>query len=370
MSINSKCPICGHYDDWCNELKGQNGKLYGCHRKYDFKVGEIINGFDGKKYIMISSKNNVGVFEEENQLNSAKEKFKTAQIGKKQAQNYNFIKKKSITLLKNKNGNMGENGNEQKEIILDKINKVYTYFLSLNSELSGDAILYLKSNGWDDNLIKNCNFKSALNNKNDKKKICEKIEKKFGKISQIPGFFYKENQLTYKIVPSILIPNYDIYGRIISITIKPLNSNLSKYYYFSSKDKDGGRGAINNISCYLGEKRNKIFLTEGQKKAFVFNQMFNISSFSISGVTNYHQFFERSFLSFLRKNKVNDVIIGFDSDYKMNPSVKKCLMKTASNFEFLGFNVYILDWDVKYKGIDDLLLSGNKPRVIRIEDIK
>lgn len=374
MSKKTTCPVCGHYDDWCNELRGQNGKLYGCHRTFNLKLGEEVNGKDGLTYVLISKKNGVGVFEEKNQLESARKIYQNSKNYQKFLHKENFIE---ITYDKskiNKNVKIEQNKNKRSEKELDKISEIYSNFLLLQDDLSDEAKNDLKSSSWNNDLIKNCNYKSAKTDSKSKEKICEILEKKYGRFKNIPGFYYKNNKPTYNMLPSILIPNIDLKGRIISITIKPLNRNfkeIPKYYYFSSKDKEGGSSAINEISCIVNkEKFNKILLTEGQKKAFVFENMFNIPSFSINGIGSYYKFLDEDFLKYLRDNKVIDIMIAFDSDYKINNLVKEALVNTSRKLKILGFNVFILDWDLKYKGIDDLILKGLKPRVLFVDNIK
>lgn len=374
MGKISKCPICGHVDDWCNELVGQNGKLFGCHRIFDLNIGDKILGANNTTYVLISKKNNVGVFEEETQLLEARKNYNSQNIQKNSPNNKNRVEIPYNYSNANKKRNLSDFENNINLDLKKKIDEIYRYFLSLQNELDEDARQYFLDNNWTENLINNCGYKSAKFSSEDIEEICEKITQKFGKIKNIPGFFYEKDKLKYKLLPSILIPNINLDGLITSITIKPLdtkNGMIPKYYFFSSKNKKDGRGAVNEVSCVVNEKEfSKIFLTEGQKKAYIFESLFKIPSFSINGITSYNKFFDKDFIKYITENKVKDIIIGYDSDYKTNMLVEEALVKTAKKFEKIGLNVYILDWDTKYKGIDDLLLAGKEPRALRVENIK
>ena len=55
-------------------------------------------------------------------------------------------------------------------------------------------------------------------------------------------------------------------------------------------------------------------------------------------------------------------MVGLDADWQNKPPVHDALWCLVQCFAALGYSVEVAVWDVKHKGLDDLLIAGLSPQ--------
>lgn len=177
----------------------------------------------------------------------------------------------------------------------------------------------------------------------------------------VPGFYFNESSLQWELVFSkyyrgILIPYFDLEGKIGGLQIRLDNPQDNRYFWVSSKDKNKGTGA-KAIPCYLpaNKKTDSIIITEGALKAMVSQSIKDCSFLAIAGVNNQDGVTEA-----LKKLPYEKVLTAFDMDYLENPNVQEA--KTKLNKKIIKANKEFkeLTWNSQYKGLDDYLLHLKK----------
>lgn len=186
----------------------------------------------------------------------------------------------------------------------------------------------------------------------------------------VPGYFTNKSSTgtISSTKEGIAMPFLDEFGKIQGIHIRKdddvRKEGEAKCTYLSSSGKLNGTASkaflhfavdrVNNMPVILD---GQIYLTEGVMKADLAHALTNKPFISVPGVTCLSEF--RKYLSSgrLKSLGVKQVNICFDMDYKVNPGVKEALIKTAKLIKKSNISVKIINWDEKYKGIDDYLLS-------------
>lgn len=202
----------------------------------------------------------------------------------------------------------------------------------------------------------------------------------------IPGFYSTHGDITlvHQRNRGFLIPIRNIQGEITSLQIRNFLSEnateeeketFSKYIWLSSKMKHNGCGVheVNQIHFtgfeYQNEKSPKnVFLTEGCLKANVASSLMKQLGLSktpapfiaIMGVNNTAQL-EKVCLD-LKERGTKEITLCFDMDFLTNQNVKKAKEKVIRIIKESGLTLHIMNWDEKYKGIDDYLLAKLKNR--------
>lgn len=179
----------------------------------------------------------------------------------------------------------------------------------------------------------------------------------------IPGF-YKENNkiLCAENKNSYLIPIINEYGFISGYQIRHLNGKV-RYTFFSSGDKEGGcpfSGCenIHHVGFEITEDKKApktINLTEGCLKADIAHYLSGKPYIAIMGITNQGQL--KKELEVLKAKGTKTINLCFDMDYKTKKGVKMALENIKKIIKKCKLDYRIIDWDDKYKGIDDYLLS-------------
>jgi hypothetical protein len=108
--------------------------------------------------------------------------------------------------------------------------------------------------------------------------------------------------------------------------------------------------------CDLADRR-EARVTEGEIKADIAAALTQIPTISIPGVAMW-----RRVLPVLEAIKPQKVLLAFDMDFLSNVHVAKALWACAKAIKALDMNVVVEMWDVRYKGVDDLLAAGGTPR--------
>ena len=409
----SPCPLCGK-DHWCGWMPVEYGKLLLCHTE-DAKG--IVMGRDGRNYVRVgTSRSDVAMFEEESQYNTRMGDLKAArQLGKP-------VKASSsgpatLTIL--------DGVSPLRNETLDKIYKKFLSMLVLEDrhreylkkEGWSDELIekyQIKSLPIDD--FKRYNLKNVYFSKNRwRKSICEDLVKKFGSLRGVPGFYRKDNVWKIKSRSGILFPMFDenrnLYrlrvrmdfedmiagktGNLYTssnegVFVEPLKGAFviegdkkvyektgGKYRNFSSFREDeeflkqgfvkniytDGCQANNCLSLYCKPEDDFycVYITEGEKKSIVGNEILKAPFISVPGVSSFN-LIKGKMLEYLKNKGTQCFIIAFDADKATNEAVMKAEQKAIEALKAEGLFVGIAEWDAIHgKGIDDLLINGHRP---------
>lgn len=278
-----------------------------------------------------------------------------------------------------------------KDTASDKIlNNVYTAFIK-ESSLSDEHRKYLKEKRFlsDEDIEKGGYF--TFPSRIIMKSFEARLKREYGYnpiiLRNVPGFC--RNRVTglftfikYKGL-GICIKNAD--GLITGIQIRKDGDKVKKRYtWFSSaiierKEKLGEKyeyatGASSRIAVAYPPKiaYKTLFITEGWFKAKCIANTFNCVAISVQGIGNWKDILEQikaiekriSIVSF------NNIFIAYDADFAYNPQVFDQAMKMSKNLKknLPELEQYYVIWNVdKGKGIDDLIYSGNRNILNKLE---
>lgn len=389
MNVTKKnpCPICGK-SDYCGWVNSQNGILISCHRVLDVPKDFVMDGIDGKRYVSIRTKNGCGIFEEEEQLIKARMDY------------YDYKKSPNKKFFNKNRGNPCLNSKKQnlEQFIApdEMLNEVYSCVIeqiSLNEKHKKN----LNAEGWTEEMIENSGFYSVPDIKILKDIILE-LSLKYN-LEGVPGFYKVKDKWNAKFIRGMVIPVYNIEGLIVRLRIKPdwskkqieefniAQKKAPKYLNFSSFKEGIIDGKVVNllnsgtrsgslVSYFFNEddEFETVIITEGDKKAKAVNLLRKMPCVSLPGVSTYNKLFDEDNLSGvpdivkLKSKGLKRAIICYDADKKNNKDVKKAEHELVKKLEEHEIEVYIGTWDIEDgKGIDDLLLCGKVPKLLKLK---
>lgn len=205
-------------------------------------------------------------------------------------------------------------------------------------------------------------------------------------LKEIPGFYYdkKENKWTFSKMKGIGIPIRDIHGHVVGIQVRLDNKktkDANRYFWFSSSFavdeqehcKYGtSSGAPIDIIVPDTIKNQTIIITEGRFKSEVLSKDTGSVTFSVQGVTTWRgileaveslsgaELIESKFPNYQAKV----ILVAFDADLSENIAVFEQLRKMTDQLASKNMPILYLYWDQQYgKGIDDVILSGNRHQI-------
>lgn len=239
----------------------------------------------------------------------------------------------------------------------------FTYSCLLNSlSLSDSHRDNLRKRGLPDEIIDRNGYKSvpllglsAIPHELRMKDACN--------LQGVPGFYKKNGQWTIlKQNPGIFIPVRDIpedfnngnLGKIQGMQVRYDKEPKAgcKYMWFSTTDKESGSNA-EVWTHFVGYPEKTVWITEGPLKGDIANYYLDEPFLCIPGVTCISHLEEK--LRKLKSMGVCHIKSCFDMDYKTNPNVQRAYVKLVEMIESVGLTHERVNWDPKYKGIDDYL---------------
>ncbi len=249
------------------------------------------------------------------------------------------------------------------------INKTYREFLKCLS-LKQCHRDNLKRRGLSDKEISHYGFKSTPD-PNETAKIASKLLLAGCSLKGVPGFYvdagtHKWDINIYDKISGFFIPMMNLQNECVGLQIRLDHPEtkmkdgrekiIKKYTWFSSKNMNEGVGrtTVPHITNTL-TKTKTVYFTEGGLKADVAHSLSGKTFVAVAGVTQYKPL--PIFFLQLRKNGVERIVDCFDSDCKYNENVEKARGKLKYYSQKAGLLYCRLDWDEKYKGIDDYLLA-------------
>lgn len=403
VSKHDPCPICGK-PDWCYLSTSTYSFSEGANEDFDFiscrrSLESQIYGQNGNFYIYDRTTGD-GVHIYEDVLQRAhRHKRMGIDDSVNSPKGYVVKKSKTKTVLCEKNLASVERRDTVYRALLDML------------ILEQHHLNYLQKEKWDNQMITDSMYKSlppqgfelssaikkrksgdklsskdelilSLKNKT-RKSIAQELYLKFGDLEGIPGFFLNQNKYTQEnywdisTKMGILMPMYDVHGRIFSLRIRldfP-NENEGKYkslssYYeqlisetdnekvYDNPMKKGSNSPL-NVS-YLFPDYNTPFLivTEGEKKQRVVVHKKKVGCCNVPGVASFKTLLND--VEHLKELGIKFIIIAYDADKAKNVMVLRAELNLIQALLEEGFEIFIAGWSEAFgKGIDDVLLSGN-----------
>lgn len=244
-----------------------------------------------------------------------------------------------------------------------EINRTYRMFLSL-CELAQEHKNNLLARGLSEKNIAHYGFKTTPVNFDERKGIVSELLKRGCKLEGVPGFFVnrtgKWDINLYDKIRGYFVPMCNLQNECLGLQIRlDIPFDNCKYVWLSSKNKLSGvgRSSVPHISNTLNIGES-IYFTEGGLKADVAHCLSNRTFIAIAGVTQYKVL--PILFAQLKKNGVKRIIDAYDSDCKYNLNVEKARQKLKGYVKKAGLEYFRMEWDEKWKGIDDYLLTHPK----------
>ena len=176
----------------------------------------------------------------------------------------------------------------------------------------------------------------------------------------VPGFYKKRGEWTFsKTGSGIMIPQRDILGRIQGFQMRMDNPRNGKYINLTSNNFPSGTPSKTfvHFSPNFQNSIEEIILTEGVLKADVISFLSGMSVLSVPGV-NSTKFLPEA-LYILKNKGLKKINIAFDMDMYDNANVYRAFCKIKNLLRDADIPFCTLDWDKKYKGLDDFLNRDN-----------
>jgi hypothetical protein len=179
----------------------------------------------------------------------------------------------------------------------------------------------------------------------------------------IPGFYYHDKGYwTFTTGPGLIFPSLSPEGKIQGFQVRLDDpKGGSKYVWFSSAGRPGGTssGAPWHVSRPARVKCRAVVITEGIRKADVISEYLGVITVGAAGVNNWQgipQYVEQLGMP---------VVVAYDMDILAKPPVFEAFRALVGS---LKGQVYVAAWDPQYKGLDDLLVAGRKPKIIPLNE--
>lgn len=194
----------------------------------------------------------------------------------------------------------------------------------------------------------------------ERKRIIRSLQKDNCRLKGVPGFYI--NKAGYwdinfnKSWEGIIIPMVNLNNQCLGLQIRlDVPFEDAKYVWCSSKNKSEGvaRTSVPHITNTknIGEY---VYLTEGGLKADIAHIYSKRTFAAIAGVTQLK--IMPIFLNQLKQRGVKYIVDCFDTDCKDNVQVEKSRQKLKTLTQNAGLDYLRMDWDNRYKGIDDYLV--------------
>ena len=191
-----------------------------------------------------------------------------------------------------------------------------------------------------------------------------------GVVLDVPGFLLREQSRTYLTMggsAGILVPVRNTEDQIVAHQIRTDRPGDSgKYVWLSSTSRGGpGPGSPVHVSrplpTFLKDSK-RVWLTEGPLKADIASERLGEVVLALPGVQA-DKHLSKTLQRLQERGEISELIVALDSDWHEKPAVASARFKIAEAAARQGIPVWMADWDLKFKGLDDLLLAGGQPRL-------
>ena len=244
----------------------------------------------------------------------------------------------------------------------NEIDRTYRTFLSLCS-LAEKHKKDLIRRGLSEKNIAHFGFKSTPVTYEERHKIISELLHRGCTLKGVPGFYVNKTGQwdinIYNKIEGYFIPMCNLQNQCLGIQIRldAPDPKKGKYTWLSSNGMNQGvkRTSVPHITN-THNLSDSIYVTEGGLKADIAHILSNRTFMAIAGVTQFKVL--PVIFSQFKKNGVKRIIDSFDSDCKYNTNVERARQTIKYYAVKAGLEYYRMEWDEKYKGIDDYLLAN------------
>jgi hypothetical protein len=188
----------------------------------------------------------------------------------------------------------------------------------------------------------------------------------------VPGFFVATNNAgtdsywSLAGLPGLLIPCLAPNGEIRAFRIRPDDRGRDggKYRWLSSAHRSCGAGS--GVHCHVARPLSgnvlddAIWIVEGEIKADLSAERLGAVALGIPGVSLWSRALA-DLAELLPQG--GRVVMALDSDLQENPAVHEAMWCLAQAAQALGYRGEIALWNPQWNGLDDLLVTGQKPEL-------
>jgi hypothetical protein len=174
------------------------------------------------------------------------------------------------------------------------------------------------------------------------------------KLAGVPGFYLEAGHWQLMGPAGIAIPVRDTRGRIVGLQVRCDNPEGGKYKWLSSKGYLAGcsPGAPVHVAGPVSINGD-FWVTEGVIKSDIGGLKLGCVVLAVPGVGNWS-----GVIPIVRELKPQRVIIAFDMDKNQNSAVRLHLDTLTTCLIRRGIRTFEADWDVHFKGLDDLITGS------------
>ena len=420
------CPICGH-SDWCTVGTWENGDTYFyCKRHAEVNLpdmkGTFMSPYTGEEFVYYGTTSNSAKFMLKSQVDAHREAFakngtftpihkQGTNYTKEQVEERDFFYRKFLELLTLEDYHVAKLSKEwgnytpvwtKKYMIkscppVDKarFNNKLDLKNPLRKAIREQLTKFYPENGiagfWMDeqyglNFYNKPGILYPVFN-SDKKIVCLRIGVDYPDVKVEDGYytwnpfsgewFYRpdegEEEVVYSVKQQIQKVKLDSKGlpRVEGGKVD------GKYKYFYTKNKDNPDGSYGSeVGLYLPTEAPQgysiCFATEGEKKCIVGSNIMKSPFILIPGVGSFKKAFDNedgsdnSIIDFIKSKGCKIVVVAYDADKSHNKNVADFEVNFCKALTAAGIQPYIPEWEEsRGKGIDDLLMSGQRPIAFR-----
>jgi len=261
--------------------------------------------------------------------------------------------------------------------------RVYTLYLE-QMGIGSEHHAQLKKRGLNSENIQKAQYGTKrTNNTNDSRVAIAAVVAEFGdQLKGIPGFYRdKDGHWTHQGISGVVIPVRDIDGNIDHLIVKNDNPTknkegriTNKYLTFSSAKFTDGAKSWQTTHCPLIKGNAKeycgttICITEGVLKADVATAIDPNGAYYV-GLQGLKIHGDLKVIVEDLEGSIAEIYLDAGEDDKADMIRSKCQL--IIELRHMGIDVVVKTWDKKYgKGIDDVLLAGNKDKIKSLTDLE
>lgn len=168
----------------------------------------------------------------------------------------------------------------------------------------------------------------------------------------VPGFHVAGTSWVVGGASGLLVPLRNLAGQIVALKVRRDDANAEPRYLYLSSTRHGGPSAVHALHVPVGiEPRSCALLriTEGELKADVATHLSGVPTLSVPGVGSWRLAIEAA-----KALEPQLIQIAFDTDWREKPAVARAARSLLDGLRSAGFAAEVLDWNPRFKGIDDL----------------
>lgn len=232
--------------------------------------------------------------------------------------------------------------------------------------LSDDHRAALYARGLDDAAIARHGYRSHPGARDAGARIAAEVAAEVGHplAGAVPGFAREHGRLELAGGAGLLIPWRDAQGRHIGLQLRPDRPGKGrKYTWFSSGDREDAAGGLasigqNGSAVHMAYpprpvSTRRVAVTEGGLKGNISADRLGMIVACVAGGST-----SGVLAALVALGGVEEVVLGFDADKVMKPSVARADAELARTLAAAGYHVLQLTWPADAgKGLDDILTT-------------